>query len=151
MTVRLKLTIILKLILGCLLALLLIYPLIAQPQEKSVTITSNSIVPLQTDILEKAIQEYTPPTVQELIGDPRLIRILKCESNLKQFDVQGNPLMSRTMDIGISQINIVHWKKAKELGLDIFGSAEDNITMGKIILKSSGYKAWTCAKIVGII
>ena len=74
--------------------------------------------------------------------------VIKCESGFKQFTSSGKTLRSKTSDIGIMQINQVHWKRAKSLGLDIFNSENDNIIMGKIILKEQGIKAWTCSRLV---
>lgn len=87
----------------------------------------------------------TTPAIdpQKLIGDSRLYKIAKCESGLKQFH-NGKPLMSPTSDVGIMQINQVHWNEAKRLGLNIFDNIEDNIKMAKIILAQQGYTAWMC-------
>ncbi len=74
-----------------------------------------------------------------------MVEVVKCESNFRQF-INGHPLLSPTSDVGVMQINQVHWLRAKSLGLDIFNSMEDNITMGKIILKESSLKAWSCYK-----
>ena len=82
------------------------------------------------------------------MDDPLLWRILKCESGHRQFDKYGKPLISPTSDVGLMQINQVHWTEAKKLGLDIFNSVDDNITMGKLILKRQGYKAWTCYSLI---
>lgn len=67
---------------------------------------------------------------------------------MHQFDGKGRPLLSRTADVGIGQINQVHWTQAKSLGLDIFNSTEDNLKMAQIVYKSEGEKAWTCSRIV---
>lgn len=76
---------------------------------------------------------------------PEMIKIVKCESGFRQFK-DGKPLMSKTSDVGVMQINQVHWQEAKNLGLDIFNSVQDNIKMGKIILAKEGLKAWMCYK-----
>ena len=80
-------------------------------------------------------------------NEPRMVSIVNCESGFNQFK-NGKPLISRTSDVGVMQINQVHWKRAKSLGLDIFNSASDNIRMGKLILKEQGIKAWTCNRLV---
>ena len=77
-----------------------------------------------------------------------MVSSIKCESNFRQFNSDGTPLISRTSDVGIGQINQVHWARAKSLGLDIFYSENDNIIMAKIILEEQGHSAWTCHEIV---
>lgn len=62
--------------------------------------------------------------------------------------MKGHPLRSKTADVGIAQINQVHWPEAKALGLDIFNSADDNLKMAQIIYKTEGINAWTCNKMV---
>lgn len=75
---------------------------------------------------------------------PKLIKVVKCESRYRQFNEKKNyiPLVSKTSDVGVMQVNQIHWPRAKKLGLDIFNSVEDNIAMGKIILKEQGLGAW---------
>lgn len=77
-----------------------------------------------------------------------MLDIVQCESQFRQFDKNGNTLRSKTSDIGIMQINRVHWKEANRLGLDIWNSVDDNIKMGKIIYDIQGIDAWSCNKIV---
>jgi hypothetical protein len=99
---------------------------------------------------EPAIATSTP-TIEERIettfNDKRMVKVLKCESQFQQFK-NGKPLMSPTSDVGISQINQIHWKEAKALKLDIFNSMEDNLKMAKIIYDKEGIKAWTCFSLV---
>lgn len=85
---------------------------------------------------------------QEFQDAPRMMKVIACESNFRQFDSSGKPLMSHTADVGIFQVNQVHWDEAKSLGLDIFNSAKDNIKMGRIIYDREGIDAWTCNKLV---
>ncbi len=95
----------------------------------------------------KKVTTQSFQNIKTLIGDDRLIEIAYCESGLKQFK-NGKPLISHTNDVGVMQINEVHFPRARALGLDIFYSTEDNIKMGKLILRDSGYRAWTCNKLV---
>ena len=73
-----------------------------------------------------------------------MIPVLECESRFRQFDENGEPLMSDTQDVGISQINEIWWAEAEELGLDIFNSLDDNLKMARIIKEKQGIKAWSC-------
>jgi len=91
------------------------------------------------------------PTGREKIAlafpeEPRMVNVAYCESRHKQFDKRGKTLMSETSDVGILQINQVHWPQAKKLGLDIFNSEDDNIKMGRIIYDMQGIKAWYALK-----
>jgi hypothetical protein len=92
-------------------------------------------------------QVQTSKKVEEILGK-ELVAIAFCESGFNQFKPDGSPLVSRTSDVGVMQINQVHWSRAKELGLDIFNSENDNIIMGKIILEEQGLSAWTCHNIL---
>lgn len=79
-------------------------------------------------------------------NDRRMVAVFHCESGLKQFDKNGNPKMSPTHDVGIGQVNQVHWKRAKKLGLDVFNSVDDNLKMSKIVYDEQGIEAWTVYK-----
>ena len=74
--------------------------------------------------------------------EPRMVNVIMCESGHNQFDEFGKPLISSTSDVGVMQINQVHWKEAKALGLNIFYSIDDNIKMGRLIYNEQGIKAW---------
>ncbi len=79
---------------------------------------------------------------KEFAKTPKMIAIVRCESRFRQYNKWGTPLTSHTNDVGVMQINKVHWVRAKKLGLDIHNSVYDNIAMGKIILKEQGMGAW---------
>lgn len=77
--------------------------------------------------------------------------ILDCialhESGARQFDRNGNPLISDTGDVGFMQIHIATWKPlADKMGLDILHNPTDNIEMGIWIYNHQGSKPWTTAK-----
>lgn len=74
-----------------------------------------------------------------------MMAVVQCESGFQQFK-GGAPLQSPTSDIGVMQINQVHWQEAEKLGLDIFNSVDDNIKMGQIVLEKQGLTAWSCYK-----
>lgn len=100
----------------------------------------------------KMLQVEIKQTLQDkvrlaFLDQPRMNLIVKCESKFRQFK-NGKPLMSPTSDVGVMQINQVHWKEAKKLGLDIFNSEDDNIKMGRIIYEKQGINGWSCNKLV---
>ncbi len=76
--------------------------------------------------------------------EPRMMDIIECESQFNQLNSRGKVLKSPTSDYGVMQINKIHVKEAKRLGLDIFTSVDDNIKMGRIIYEQQGLDAWTC-------
>lgn len=77
-----------------------------------------------------------------------MVRIIECESNFRQYDKHGNPLIGFTGDIGIMQIAPQYWlEEAERLGHDIY-TAEGNIEMAKVILEKQGINAWACHGIV---
>lgn len=88
----------------------------------------------------------TTTLIKRLWGDSggdTMIKILTCESGLKQWDDRGETLLSPTDDLGISQINQVWWDKAKELGYDL-NITVDNLNMAYYIWKQQGFNAWMC-------
>lgn len=99
-----------------------------------ISIVSYDVVPLS--IKDKVAREFRDV--------PRMLRVIQCESKFRQFDSSGKTLRSKTSDIGVGQINQVHWKRAKALGLDIWNSVDDNIKMMRIIYEEQGIDAWTC-------
>lgn len=90
-------------------------------------------------------QEAIKAAVSAAFADvPQMTAIVRCESSYRQFEGTSTPLVSRTDDVGVMQINQVHWAEAKALGLDIFNSVDDNIKMGRIVYEQQGLAAWTC-------
>ena len=79
--------------------------------------------------------------------EPIMVEVTNCESQFRQFK-NGKPLISPTSDVGVMQINQVHWSEAKKLGLDIFYNEDDNIRMGRIVYEKQGVRAWSCYSIV---
>lgn len=92
----------------------------------------------------------TTSLIKAIWGDSdgeKMIKILTCESGLREDDDSGKPLMSSTSDEGIAQINQIWWNKAKELGNDL-ATTIGNLNMAKYIWDQSGFNAWTCTKLV---
>lgn len=92
------------------------------------------------------VELTTKEKVLLAINDRRIIPTIECESHFQQFR-NGKPLISKTHDVGVMQINLkTHAKEAELLGLDIYHSIDDNIAMGKIIYERQGIGAWTCSR-----
>lgn len=77
---------------------------------------------------------------------PILKKIAQAESQGRQFDANGLPLMhantNGSVDLGILQINNRVWgAKAKELGFDLL-TEKGNMAMGEWILMNRGTDAW---------
>ena len=96
------------------------------------------IVKKESNVLSKIIAMFP--------DEPRMPDVMWCESEHRQFDEFGKPLISETSDVGVGQINQVHWKEAKKLGLDIFYDVDDNLVMSRRIYDSQGIKAWNAIK-----
>lgn len=83
-----------------------------------------------------------------IFGDrlmPHFFAIAKCESTLRQWDSEGNVLLSGTGDAGILQVHLKTWlEKSREMGLNILDSWQDNIKMSKYIFDHQTATAWTC-------
>lgn len=86
--------------------------------------------------------------LREFGHNEAMVRVIECESNFRQYDKNGNPLIGFTGDVGIMQIAPQYWlEEAEKLGHDIY-TAEGNIAMAKVILERQGINAWACHKIV---
>jgi hypothetical protein len=80
---------------------------------------------------------------------PYFYQLALCESHLKQWDDNGNTIISKTQDGGILQINIPLWNsKASELSLDYLNDWRDNMRMAKYIYDQQGRKAWMCNDLI---
>jgi len=76
------------------------------------------------------------------------IAIAKCESNLNPHAVnRNNP--NGTVDGGLWQINSVHDKRLKELGLDKF-DPEDATTFARMLYEERGWRDWVCLRHVAM-
>lgn len=84
--------------------------------------------------------------VAEMFPDvPEMVTVVACESRYRQFGANGKPLISKTNDVGVAQINIPTWGgEAQKLGLDIYNSVDDNLVMARIVYTKQGISAWTC-------
>lgn len=98
-------------------------------------------------IKEVQIVESTKTHIRKTFPeDPELmVAIATCESGLRQFDTEGNVIVSPTKDFGIFQINEKTWHNtAESLELDYKNSEEDNIEMARHIFEVQGINAWVC-------
>ena len=80
---------------------------------------------------------------------PVMDRIAKCESGGKHLDKNGQVLMrpntNGTVDVGVYQINSVHFSTATAMGLDITKEA-DNRTFAYYLYKTQGTEPWYSSK-----
>lgn len=103
-----------------------------------------------------SIQQSESPiivsTLEERIAkdfSPRFVKVVRCESNLKQFNPDGTTLISPTLDVGLFQINLkAHLRSSQKMGLDIINSLEDNYTYAKHLYDESGEQPWVCAELI---
>lgn len=112
------------------------------------TLLAEEVYFLHNGVWLKKVESIKEKVVKIFADNPRMVDVIGCESHFQQFDSNGNPLRSKTSDIGIGQINKVWWKDAANRGLDIFNSGDDNLAMSRIIYDIQGISAWTCDTLV---
>ncbi len=98
--------------------------------------TTNTTILTKKDI-ERLVKEY-------FRNDPVLVEIARCESQFRQFDVNGNVLKGTINkgDLGLMQINkYYHADKAKELGLNL-RTIEGNLAYAKYLYQKEGVQPW---------
>lgn len=79
----------------------------------------------------------------------RMVAVVKCESNFRQFESDGTVVLSPTMDVGLFQINLkAHLKQSQKMGLDIINSLEDNYTYAKHLFDQQGEAPWVCSRLI---
>ena len=72
-----------------------------------------------------------------------LLCIAEKESGGHQFDEHGDPLWSKTDDVGYMQIHATWIPKAKKMGLDVVNSEADNIKFGIYLYDKYGPTQWS--------
>jgi hypothetical protein len=73
---------------------------------------------------------------------PIMKKIAECESGDRQFNKNGDPLPGQlSKDIGRFQINYVHWKEARRMGIDLKTEA-GNAKFARMLYERSGTQPW---------
>lgn len=72
-------------------------------------------------------------------------KIVECESgfNPKARNVNKN----KSVDGGIFQINSIHHKTAKEMGIDL-STIEGQFNFARYLVNKNGYRDWVCRKVL---
>jgi hypothetical protein len=87
--------------------------------------------------------------IQKEFGvDHVMNEIVRCESNFRQFDENGEILKGyyNSQDIGVMQINLYyHAEKAKEMNIDLYTTA-GNIAYGLYLYQQSGTSPWSASE-----
>ena len=93
-------------------------------------------------------KEHIKQAVIEEFGH-EMAEIVGCESGfkLKAFNPHNR---NGSTDSGLFQINSVHRKEAKRLGIDL-DTIEGQFKYAKILVQKNGYRDWVCAKKLGIV
>lgn len=92
-------------------------------------------------------KEVNPPNIKTLIveafpKDKEMVAVAYCESSLEQYDKEGKVVENpKTHDIGVFQINPVHFQEAEKLGFDL-STVSGNIGFAQWLLKTEGLNAW---------
>ena len=117
-----------------------------KPSKQSLAVSKPKIVVKSLSIEQSLVKAKIRAYFADL---PVMVRIAGCESSFAQFDSDGDPLVSKTNDVGVLQINLDIWgTKASKKGLDIKNSIDDNMEMARYVYEQQGLKAWTCAKML---
>ncbi len=87
-------------------------------------------------------EEFGPQTV--------MVEVAQCESELKQYDDNGQVLVGVTDDIGVMQINPLWLPDLKRNGIDPY-TLSGNIKAARYIYDRQGLQAWVCAKKLNLI
>lgn len=112
-------------------------------------------IAITQEIAHADVATSSPPTTQQLIAQASvavnapvetMVAIAQCESGLSQFNSNGSTTVSVTGDVGVFQINHVHFAEAKQLGLDIRNSQQDNIAYAMILYARNGTRDWNSSK-----
>jgi hypothetical protein len=86
-------------------------------------------------------QEIKEAVIEEF-GE-KMALIVNCESG---FNVRAyNPKDPHGGSYGIFQINGAWTKESEKMGIDI-KSVRGNFEIAKVVLKTQGYKAWSCSR-----
>ena len=92
----------------------------------------------------EAIRRYFPEPEKTL----EIAKIFHCESGLQHWNKHGELVVSKTGDVGISQINLKTWqKKANELGQDL-SKIDGNLAMARYIYDLHGSSPWVCKRLL---
>lgn len=108
-----------------------------------------SIPGMLVAVAEAPAMEDTPEFLDPFVGYPTLKRICSCESNLRQYALDGETALRGTVnsyDIGICQINeIYHGGDIEKLGVDIH-TEKGNIAFAKNLYDRKGSAPWIWSK-----
>lgn len=90
-----------------------------------------AFIPRPKTIEEKIVQE---------LGE-EFVAIGYCESSLRQFNENGEVLISHSSDKGVLQINQIHWETAEKMGIDL-DTVDGNIAYAKYLKERNGKNDW---------
>ena len=99
----------------------------------------------EAETIEYSIEETIKLAFPE--APETMVAIAKCESSLRQFELDGvTALKGRaSSDVGVFQINYVHWERAERLGIDLH-TLEGNIAFAKLLFDNRGTGDWYMSK-----
>lgn len=108
-------------------------------------VNQTSMIQLPAPMPEvQTVEEY----VREYFADvPVLAEIAKCESQMRQFDRNGNVIKNpNSSAIGLMQImSSIHSEYADKLGIDIY-TVEGNLAYARYLYDEQGTVPWNSSK-----
>lgn len=90
-------------------------------------------------------QEVKEAVIEEF--GTKFAKIVECESNFRVNAKNVNT--NKTVDSGIFQINSIHAKKAKSMGIDL-NTIEGQFDYARFLISKNGYRDWVCSHKLGI-
>ncbi|MFT5179479.1 MAG: hypothetical protein ACI9GH_000005 [Candidatus Paceibacteria bacterium] len=100
-------------------------------------------------VVDEIVVETTTLTTKEYVNEyfkdtPILVDVAYCESGIRQFSTNGQPLRGivNPQDVGVMQINEkYHLDTSVRLGIDIY-TLEGNLAYGKYLYETQGTAPW---------
>ena len=107
----------------------------------------NYVIHVEAD--EKPLEVITEPVNTGVDLPWQLEAIAKCESSNMHFYNDGRIVMNKntngTVDVGRYQINSVHFKRATELGIDVY-TEDGNTEFALLLYREQGTGPWYASK-----
>ena len=124
-----------------------------QKVEAISTQPNSQVSPSPVSTLEKHQRELSKNEIEELLKSefkdaPIMVRIASCESQFRQFDVDGTVLRGKQnpLDRGLFQINeYYHLEASKRLNMDIY-TLKGNMAYARHLYEQSGTTPWNWSK-----
>ncbi len=123
-------------------------PIITDQFEKPQVVQTYSVKRPESTVSAKVYDQIINKSVEYGIHTDTALRIANCESNLRQYNEDGDVLHGKQnpADVGVFQINKKwHLSQSQALSLDIH-TTEGNIEYAMWLMKKEGNRHWNWSK-----